>query len=288
MTLTAAELAPSVATGRGLGPVFSNKEEPPVTSPPTGAAALVDVFTTERDDGLTFREIGERHGLSHERVRQVLVDGGVPQHNRNWVAEHRKQELADEITAWLNEQGPTVSDTVREHFGLSVGQLSELFHRGIPRHLVLASGGRTGSSFSNEDLVKAVRTSWTRYKKEHPGAKGFSVGAYDAARIDGDPSPALITARIPWKIICATAGVPCSAGRGNYQRLWSDDDLISWVGKYSEAAAADGTRVTFYGYDAWRRSQEGAPSGALLRTRLRRAGYATWGSMVATAAGTKS
>lgn len=284
MTITAEPTAPSVATGRGLGPVFSNKEEPPETPTPTGASALVEVFTTERDEGLTFREIGERHGLSHERVRQVLVGSGVPQHNRNWVAEHRKQELADEITAWLVEKGPTVSDTLREHFGLSVGQLSELFHRGVPRHLVLASGGRTGSSFSNEALTAAVKLSWARYKKEHPSAKGFSVGAYDATRIDGDPSPALITARIPWKTVCANAGVPCSAGRGNYTRLWSDDDLLLWVKKYSSAAALDGSRVTFYGYDAWRRTQEGAPSGALLRTRLRRSGYATWGSMVATAA----
>lgn len=251
---------------------------------PESASVLLREFEADREHGLTYREIGERHGLSHERVRQVLVDGKAPARDRNWAAEYRKDTAAAEIAEWLNQQGPTTSDKVREQFGLNIQQLSELMGHGIPRHLVLAGRGRTGSAYNTDDLVAAVTRSWQRYRYEVPAAEKFSVTAYEKHRLPEDPSLALITSRVPWKQVCEQAGIPCSKGRGDYKRTWEDGDLLNWVGRYLEASAEADERVTFYGYDRWRKGREGAPSGALLRTRLRRSGYATWGEMVAAAA----
>lgn len=247
------------------------------------AATLLPEFVRERDGGLTYREIGERHGLSHERVRQILTEGGVAPRERNWAAEYRKRQAAGAITEWLESEGPTTSDRIREKYGLTIQQLSELMGHGIPKHLVLAGQGRTGSAYDDDALADAVRQAWARFKEEHPEAEKFSVNAYEAVRLPGDPSLALITSRVPWKQVCSWADVPCSKGRGTYDRAWDDDGLLDWVGKYVDSAAQSEERVTFYGYDKWRKAEAGAPSGALVRTRLRRSGYATWGAMVSAA-----
>ncbi len=44
------------------------------TSPdrPVERHRMFDIWAVLRSNGLTYREIGERHGYSHERVRQVI------------------------------------------------------------------------------------------------------------------------------------------------------------------------------------------------------------------------
>jgi hypothetical protein len=242
------------------------------------------VFAAERGEGLTLREIGKRHGVSHERVRQVLEGAGIPAGRRGGAAFQRRQELADRVSAWLVAHGPVPSAAVREEFGLTAQRLSELvLEHGVPREFLMAGSGRSGSGVPEEELVAGVARVWAAVLREDPSAAGLSVGLYDRYRGPGDPSPAAVTSRMRWSDVCARAGVPAGgAGRPSYSRKWSDDDLLRWAGRWAVAAVADGVPATFNGYDVWRRSQPGAPSGALLRTRLRGSGFNAWHEMVAT------
>jgi hypothetical protein len=312
------------------------------------AGDLVDAFYKERGSGLTFREIGDKHGVSHERVRQVLenakatydtyqaeldgtyqveVDGEMVngkkltiqqiavKHNttadqvrhvldnerityeRNWASTVRKEKLASEVNEWLTSVGPQTAADICDHFELSSQRLMDLVsEHGVPRRYVMAGAGRTGSMYTDDEITHVLASAWKRLKAEIPTATGLSVSSYDRVRLADDPSPALITSRKPWKVLCDAAGVPCGTGRGDYKKKWSDQDLLDWIDRYADDTP---TRVTFDGYDEWRTGlrkksadaepvrwkdpEEGAPSGALLRTRLRRAGYATWLSMVAAA-----
>jgi len=245
------------------------------------ATDLVAEFRGERAGGATFRQIGDKYGVSHERVRQVLGAAGIT-YDRNHTATIRKDRTAAGITEWLAGNGPVPAGVLCEEFGITSQRLSELVaHHGVPRNLIMSGAGRTGSTFTAAGFAAAVGGAWARLKEEVPSATGLSVGSYDRVRLPGDPSPALITARMPWRDVCAAAGVPCGAGRGNYTVKWTDEELLGWIGRYAGSTPG---RVTFDGYDKWRRAQDGAPSGALVRTRLRRNGYPTWASMVAAGA----
>jgi len=242
------------------------------------ATSLAETFHKERQDGATFREIGENHGVSHERVRQVLESIGVT-FDRNHTATVKKDKLAKEVTGWLRDNGPVPTSVVCEHFALSPQRLSELVdNHNVPRNMIMSGVGRTGSGYTDDTVVTVVKAAWARLKAEVPTATGLSVSSYDRVRLPGDPSPALITGRRAWREVCQAAEVPCGAGRPSYTVKWTDQDLFRWIHRY--ATSTGGGRVTFDGYDLWRKTQPGAPSGALVRTRLRRNGYPTWASMV--------
>jgi Sigma-70, region 4 len=267
--------------------IVTEDSDADVAMTPEERAARAQLWASERDAGMTYREIGDKYGVSHERVRQVLKNAGIPPVPRNWVAHHRRAELAGEVTTWLKANGPTPVDVVHKEFHLSSQRLTDLVtDYGVPKEYIMSGTNKSATSIAFEDVAAAVGAAWKRVLEDEPDLQGLSVGVYDRNRVEGDPSPALITSRWGWRTVCAAAGVPTGgAGRPQYTPKWSDAELIGWVGKYAAAMMADGERVTFDGYDKWRHEQAGAPSGAALRTRLRRSGYDSWAAMVA--AGTK-
>ncbi len=69
--------------------------------------------------GQTTRQVGAVFGLSHERIRQILVDSGVPRRGA------RKQVLDDALVALIEADGTrTVSDVATE-FNISRDSLSQ-------------------------------------------------------------------------------------------------------------------------------------------------------------------
>lgn len=251
-------------------------------------AARIEQWTQERLDGATYREIGEKYSISHERVRQVLKKAGAPDVPRNYVANRRRQQLAEEVTVWLVAHGPTPVDVIHREFDLTSQRLTDLVNDyGVPKEYIMAGENKKAVSLTFDDVTAAARAAYTRLLEEEPGAPGLSVSAYDRVRIPTEPSPALITSRFGWKNVCDAAGVPTGGrARPDYNVKWTDQDLLTWIGRYTETVIASGGKITFDGYDQWRRDIEDAPSGALIRTRLRRAGYPSWAAMVN--AGTKA
>lgn len=256
--------------------------------PATDAETRVATWAEERAAGATYREIGDRHGISHERVRQVLKEAGVDVGPSNWATLHKKEAQAAKITMWLKANGPVPAGRVYEEFEITPGRLAELVSgHAVPKEYIMAGvSSQSMQSTTIEEAATHVTATWERVQAEEPGVTGLSVGLYDRYRITGDPSPAMITSRFGWRNVCALAGVPTAGtGRPQYTPKWSNQELLDWVRKYTEVQFERGERVTFDGFDRWRHTQDGAPSGALLRTRLRREGYESWAAMVAAANG---
>lgn len=191
------------------------------------------------------------------------------------------------VAVWLQQHGPVEADTIADQFGIPTGTIDAWVADGsIPRGLVLASArGTPATGWTLQTAAAAVAAVWTRVTADtelvgRAAPHVLSVGLYDRNRRAGDPSPALLTARWGWAAVCTAAGVPCGTGRGGYERRWETNDLLRWVGLYATDMINTNHRVTFEGFDRWRANRAGCPSGALVRTRLRTAGYNGWADIV--------
>jgi hypothetical protein len=70
-----------------------------------------------------------------------------------------------------------------------------------------------------------------------------------------------------WRTACERAGLAANSTRSSSSR-WTDPDLLRAVADYLAEPGATGS---YAGYQEWARTTEGAPSGALLRSR-----FGTW------------
>lgn len=244
-----------------------------------------------RDEGATLEEIGAEHGLTRERVRQILKVSGYPVSRVTLKSERALEAKARLVADWLSVNGPVTSEAVRGEFGLGDGEWARLQATGIvPMHLVLAVSSRRSGVFTFGDTVEAVRRVYLEHKasrmdSDEAWLRVFTRSWYDAMRGDGDPSGVLITVRWGWGEVCRAAGVPFrDDGSGNHSSKWSDDDLVSWVRLFAAKAAAAGEPATFKGYESWARENGSAPSGSLVRVRLCGPDGLLWSDLVVGAA----
>lgn len=70
-----------------------------------------------------------------------------------------------------------------------------------------------------------------------------------------------------WRAACERAGLAANTTRSTSSR-WTDAELLRAVADY---LAEPGTTGSYAGYQEWARGADGAPSGALLRSR-----FGTW------------
>lgn len=255
------------------------------THQPVELHPLFDVWAVLRRKGLTYREIGERYGYSHERVRQV-IGRAVPAPDPLPVRNARR------VAAHLADQGLTSRDDLKAELSLSDAQLAAAIATGlVPKHLILSPRRHREPDYELADILDALRVAWSAVQTRTPGATGMAWTTYDAVRRDGDPSAALLVSRFGWQNICDHAGVPAGPAlrpKHTYIRRWSTNDLLFWVALYVEDSRSRGTRPTYNGYDTWQRAHADAPSGATLRNRMREIGVAAWNEILAAARATWS
>lgn len=244
-----------------------------------------------RRAGYSYRDIGNKVGLSHERVRQILVGNDDPS---TWAlpsAYQARQEQVREITAWLKDNGPVERTRVLEEFDLTSSQLSRLVAEGLPSHMVLGRPRTwTPTVYEDTDIYDALRRAWSAYRAADSGASGLSHATYTRYRAEGDPSASLIVNRHGWNDACIAAGVtPGKRWRegSGYVSRWTDDQLLDAVARFIEHCHVSGDRPSYLGYDRWQQTAVDAPSGTLVRNRLRasEAELRTWNEIVEYALG---
>lgn len=241
---------------------------------------LFDEFLRMRQAGNTYREIGLRHGLSHERVRQVLSAGGADTScsTRPSARELRAGEVA-RVTEWLQQNGPVTRAQLCAALGITSARLSLLLAEGVPGHLLLVGSRPAKPLFSDDDVVRALRTAWERARSLDPGVDGLSHAMYEILRCPTDPSAPMMVSRYGWEKACRIADIPHGAAwraKDSYHSRWTDDDILTVLRRYLDHCRVASMRPTYLGYERWQQANEDAPSGTLVRNRCRQMGYRTW------------
>lgn len=244
----------------------------------------LDAMITMRRAGHSYRAIGTKFGMSHEKARKILLTSGadLPSNVHTYRRAERDKEV-QALTEWLTEHGPATREQITETFGYSGKEINLLVQDGAPGHLILATG-RAGASVPDETVMGSIQRAWETLQRVAPEARGLSHTAYDRVRDPAhDLSAARITTRYGWVNACNCAGVP-SGGRlrsvGGYKHQFSADQIMSAVREYAEECRATEKRPTYLGYDQWQRSRAGAPSGSLVRMRGHEMGYEAWPEIV--------
>lgn len=244
-----------------------------------------------RDDGWTFDEIGEHFGWSMEMVRREIrlhrpMDGRKSRNSAERV------QLAADVAEWLYAQPHAVARSkIRETFDITEEELVTLLgvsDSPIPGYLILASPreNQTDETFTDREVVEAIRRAWKRYKKAEPWATGLSHVQYDKDRDPDDICASRITSRIGWSEACNRAGVPSGGDlrpKNTYQSKWDDEQLFGYVKEYVDGCRNDQVRPTYTGFDGWLKDLPGAPSGSMFRIRMQRRGLNHWADVIETA-----
>lgn len=241
------------------------------------SAELVAEWAELRSSGLTYREIGQRYGYSHERVRQVIAHLNLPD-----PAESRRRQRADEIASWLHANGPAPLSRLAEELGVtdrSVVHLAKMVPGVIPLHLAILSSRPTVNHYRDDQLIEALREVSGRLPQNRR-TRGMSHQRYEEHRRADQPSAAVVINRLgTWETACETAGIESGGWmrpKESYGTRWSETDLLAAVAEYAQHAAAAGAKPTYSGYDVFQRSREHLPSGTTVRNRMRSLGVGTW------------
>ena len=218
------------------------------------------------DDGLSLRAIGERVGVSGERVRQVLHRFGV--NTRIVNARRRRRHLQDRrarlrAAEHLVRTYPGITAAEAGHLlELDAEQLADLTH-GV-RHLILRPVDHdeiTRLAERREAMIGSLRQAAAIQSP-------LAGDVYDQLVADGIvPGPGKQTAFTlfgSWVAACDAAGItPGDTLRANYERRWTDVEIDLALIEYLTDPFLPGTAD---GYDEWAALHE-VPSGALIRMR---------------------
>ena len=119
--------------------------------------------------------------------------------------------------------------------------------------------------YAEADLIEGLRSA-----AEHAGVP-LTVKQYDCYRHAHRPDLAsgiwVIRHFGTWRAACERAGLAANSTRSTSSK-WTDAELLRAVADY---LAEPGGTGSYAGYQDWASSTDGAPSGALLRSR-----FGTW------------
>lgn len=220
--------------------------------------------------------IGDRYGISRERVRQVLAEFGVKGRNPADAARVRNTRLAslhhDRIVAEFERVG-TIAGTAARLAGEVPGV--------VVRHVL---EGRTETrrprdyhrQFSDTSILNAIRradSSGANTTAKYTVWRGTPEG-------HGAPSIPLVVMRFgSWAKARQYAGLNVTRQSTGNRRSFSDDDITTAVERFLSACTATGRRPSARAYDNWAATVGNVPRLSTIRIRTNRA----WTSLVAKA-----
>jgi len=224
-----------------------------------------------RWNGSTLQEIGDDHGLTRERVRQLLKKWGGPSSNEvrqrrkvieGAAAAQRSEEVAAEIRSLLKD-GPMTAIAASEATGIPVADVTRSWPADLA-HMRLRAPGRTRTRWSTQEILEAIREA-ALYA--HPLTSSEYTELVRIGQVIG-PSLPLIEHRFrTWRAACAAADVVAGVSpRRSYESRWTDDELLQVLRAYlldPEAPNSAGK------YDEWKRAHvPDGPSMMTLRVRF--------------------
>lgn len=234
---------------------------------------LEDILA-RRSRNQTLAEIGLAHGITRERVRQILNRAGAPPvdvwHERRQAGAEQARLLDEAIGQTLTEQ-PRLScqDVARMHETTQTRVKAVAADLGLLARLpgAINPNSWTPRVYTDEEMLDALRACSTSTATGRPGQPPLTSSSYAGwARGRQVPSKATFLLRFTtWSAAVTQAGLnPAPSLRAEYTRI-GDDQIADGLRRYllQEKSAATAAR-----YDLWSRTDESAVSSSLLRLRL--------------------
>lgn len=236
--------------------------------PPPHVAHMIE----RRWRGDTLDEIGVAHGVTRERIRQLLKKYGGPTSEQvrdrrvailSAAERDRETAIATDVRRALRGCGPMTVAEVVEATGHDVDDVSRFWPRELS-HLLLRPAGTNENRWSDEEVLDAIREA-ALY--EFPLTTNAYSELLSQGQIKGASMPRIWQRYGSWTAACEAAGVVTGqAMRTNYQSRWTDDDLLQIVRRYLLDPSAPNSAHRF---DEWKRAAvPDGPSFQTLRNRF--------------------
>jgi transcriptional regulator len=237
--------------------------------------ALRDVQILEyRKQGLTLDEIGNLMGVTRERIRQIIKSLGV-EIDLEQIKQQREKAILSEHSAenmkifnsicenWDEFKAKNIRSIALE-FGISESRLAKCISRIQYVYLKANQDYTISKSWTDSQCIISLVNASTY-------AFPLTVLRYrqllDERTIDG-PTVAIFIQRFgSWVNACTLAGVEYGEALREYDRTWSDNELLGFVRRFMHQRE-DG-RWSIEKYEDWRKRPEvDGPSVGLLRLYL--------------------
>lgn len=246
--------------------IAENAEELKTRESATAHEIRNAVMIQRYSEGASLEEVGKEHGVTRERVRQIINKSSWPTDRimaarrilRDWETEQESSRITTVVNRWSQENpGETIDQAV-----IDLGISKSVIARALGERRTLHSAKRmrmVGRLWEDEELIDLLR----QFHRETglTTAEGFERWS----RARGGPTKQTPSNRFgKWSGALAAAGID-----GSYaverERAHRDEDLWAAIVEFF-MESRDG--YTYRHFEEWLAEVPGRPSGALIRIRL--------------------
>jgi hypothetical protein len=263
--------------------VWNRAGDEPLPTEPSGLRGEVAELLARYRAGETLESLGQEWGVTRERIRQLLVKGGLSKEDVEASREARRNEKvreaevhADELVALYREHGSmrAAATEAAKAFGLTRSVAAAVLERNLTDVDRRAYRGTMNKATRDErraEYIGYIQTA-ARLSSEPLGVKEYNK----VARFFGWPGHQTLTKYFgegKWSAACEAAGVVARPPHRGYVRSWTREVCEQAVMRVAEALGAFPTSQE---YQFMAEASEGElPSLATVRTRC-----GTWKEVV--------
>lgn len=229
-----------------------------------------------RRQGLTFRMIGDAFGVTSERARQIIKNGGGPtikelqtirRAKARAALEQYRADIAARLRPLLMQNGPMFVPEVAARLNITEKELSKNWPADLAKYRMVYQ--YRDIYWTKELIITALRDA-AKILDEAGAKKKLTTETYrelvSTGQVNG-PSTAIVMHKFSgWLAACEVAGVRQGKRYRNYTTRWTDSELVDIVAQFFQNTDL---KHTYDLFERWLQAQgSGAPSISTVRNRL--------------------